>query len=92
MTIEQIEQWVIYIGGAIVAATPIIMGVEKLALAAFAAAQKTESKIDDRIADFIAKAARGTLDVLSWLPRVSLGLAELRRVRDAVKAVERPRS
>lgn len=90
MNIEQIERWLAWAFAVIVILSPIAAKARPHALAWVASSARTKTTIDDGI----AKALLRVIDGLAWLvaiwPRITLGLGEAKRVRDAIKSVERP--
>lgn len=92
MNIEQIEQWIVYIGASAAVATPVVFGLEKAAKSWLLHAAKTPSKTDDAVAGWLVKACGAFFTALAFVPRISLGLREARRVRDEIRDIERPAS
>lgn len=90
MSIEQIEQWIMYIGAAAAVTTPVVFAAEKAAKSWLIHAAKTPSKADDAVAGAMVKACAAFFAVLAFVPRISLGLREARRVRDEIRSIERP--
>ena len=91
MNIEYLEALVVYLGALILIATPIVFVLEKGAKRWLAHALTTPSPHDDRAASAAVRACAAFLAAVAFLPRVSTGLAEARRIRDAVQAIPRPR-
>lgn len=92
MSIEQIEQWIVYAGATAAVVTPFVYVTEKAAKSWLVHAAKTPSKTDDAVAGAMVKACAAFFTALAFVPRISLGLREARRVRDEIRDIERPAS
>lgn len=90
MTIERIETWFAYVCAIALVLSPLVARLRPYALKWIEDSAKTQNAIDDKA----AKAVLTVIDGFAWLvalaPQVTFGLGQAKRVRDTIKAIEKP--
>lgn len=91
MNIEQIETWFMYVCAIALVLSPLVARLRPYALRWIEDSAKTRNELDDKA----AKAVLTIIDGFAWLvalaPQVTFGLGQAKRVRDTIKAIEKPR-
>lgn len=90
MSIEQIETWFVYVCAIALVLSPLVARLRPYALKWIEDSARTKNGLDDKI----AKAVLTVIDGFAWLvalaPQVTFGLGQAKRVRDTIKAIEKP--
>ena len=90
MSIEQIQSWCTWFVAFLAVTTPAMLAARPIAIAWLESSSKTATKLDDEAAGALLKLCDAFAWVVALMPRVTMGLGEARRLRDAVKAIEKP--
>lgn len=90
MSIEQIETWFAYVCAIALVLSPIVAKLRPYALKWIVDSANTKNEIDDRIAKIVLTIIDGFAWLVALAPQVTFGLGQAKRVRDTIKAIEKP--
>lgn len=91
MNIEQIETWFVYVCAIALVLSPLVARLRPYALKWIEDSARTKNDIDDKVAKVVLTVIDGFAWLVALAPQVTFGLGQAKRVRDTIKAIEKPR-